>query len=209
MQRDIALWRDRSFLSAPLPRMLCHLSVIRSCADYRMRSVPAVGGRPYGGRANAFPPLGSSMLSCLAAFVGLMAAMAFGIPCHGRCSLPALVPLLALLALCLFWLAVCFMCCSTLLLLLRSTCSVGTAASWPLALCRVWLAQLAAAPLGAAAEALQPMVPVAYYGLGGSWCEVLIEWPCDLTFCRCSSPSSRLNSVLFFSLTMITWIFVL
>ena len=55
------------------------------------------------------------------------------------------------------------MCCSTLLPLLRSKCSVGAAASWPLALCLVWSAQLAAALLGAAAEVLQPLVPVAYY----------------------------------------------
>ena len=32
------------------------------------------------------------------------------------------------------------------------------------------------APLRAAAEAWQPLVPVAYDRLGDSWCEVSIEW---------------------------------
>ena len=77
-------------------------------------------------------------LSCLGAFAGIA----------------GLEPLLACCVL---------MCCSTLLLLLRFTCSEGTAARWPLALCRVWSAQLAAPSLGAAAEALQHLVPVAYY----------------------------------------------
>ena len=122
-----------------------------------------LGGRFYGGRANAFPPFMVVYAVLPRGFRGVMAVMAFGIPCHGRCSLPALAHLLASPALCLLWLALCYMCCSALLLLLRSMCSGGSAASWPLASCRVWLAQLAAAPLKAAAEALQPLVPVACY----------------------------------------------
>ena len=39
------------------------------------------------------------------------------------------------------------------------------ACRWP---CRVWWAQLAATPLGAAAEEWQPLVPAAYDSLGDS-----------------------------------------
>ena len=62
-----------------------------------------------------------------------------------------------------------------LLLLRCSTFSVGQlpALHWP---CRVWWAQLAAAPFGAAAKAWHPSVPVVYDRLGDSWCEVSIEW---------------------------------
>ena len=45
--------------------------------------------------------------------------------------------------------------------------------------------------------------------LGVKSCYSGLLEPADLTFCRCSSPSSRLNSVLFCSLAMIAWIFVL
>ena len=44
-------------LVATLPRMHCHLPVIRLRAEYRILNAPALGGRPCGGRANAFPPL--------------------------------------------------------------------------------------------------------------------------------------------------------
>ena len=153
--------------------MLCHVSVIRSCADYRMPSVPVLGGVPHGGRANTFPPLGSAILTCLVAVVGLMAAMALETHCHGHAACqPWCVRWVA--ALRLFWLAV-LRVLQHLPLLLCSTFCVERllAPRWP---CRVWWAQLTAAPLGAAAEAWQPLVPVAYDRLGDSWCEVSMEW---------------------------------
>ena len=82
-----------------------------------------------------------------------MAVVAVGMPCHGQCSLPALAPLLASPALRLHGV-------SFVLHVLQHTAAAG-----PHGQCRVScqlaadlvpcvvLAQLAAAPLGAAAEA--------------------------------------------------------
>ena len=126
-----------------------------------------LGGFPYGGRGvNAFPPLGSAMPSCLAAFVGLMAALAVGTlaMAYAAC-LPCAFAGIAGLVLPLA-------CCTPCVAASRCRCCASRAVKgqlpagrWP---CRVWLAQLAAAPLGAAAEAWQPLVPVAYDCLGDS-----------------------------------------
>ena len=99
--------------------------------------------------------------------------MALGTHCRGLCSLPGFVPSLVR-GIAPFWLAV-LRVRQHLLLLRCCTICVGQlpAPRWP---CRVWWAQLAAAPFGAAAEAWQPLVPVAYDRLGDSWCEVSIEW---------------------------------
>ena len=142
--------------------MLYHLSVIRSCADYRMPSVPALGGRPYGGRANAFPPF-------VVVYAVLPRRLRGVDGCHGtRDSLPWLMQLACLGAFAGVAGLAPLMASLVLHVLqhpaaaLRFMCSVGSAAGRsPRAVCG--LAQLAAAPLGAAAEALQPLITVACY----------------------------------------------
>ena len=75
------LWGGVLPLPAPPPRMLCHVSVIRAFADHCMPSVSVLGGFPYGGwpgQRLSTAKKGSAMPPCLAAFVGLMAALAAG-----------------------------------------------------------------------------------------------------------------------------------